>query len=145
MPKSGETRTVKKMKEEIQKAKQRRSPSAHTQPLEVANEQASEVANAAVDNSLHTQPDRQPPEVAPTEENVGIEIVKSKSINTTIGVLCNLNAEQRAEIAGAGVSDAEAGQALQILLDTYRSEGLTPNQATLAAEVIALADAGRIQ
>ena len=145
MPKTGETRTVKAIREANQKAKAKRTAAPHTQPSEVANEQASEVANAAVDNSLHTQPDRQPPEVAPTEENVGIEIVKSKSINTTIGVLCNLSEVQRAEIAAAGVSDAEASQALELLLDTYRSEGLTPNQATLAAEVISLADAGRIQ
>jgi hypothetical protein len=56
-----------------------------------------------------------------------------------------LSEVQRAEIASAGVTDAEASQALELLLDTYRSEGLTPNQATLAAEVISLADAGRIQ
>lgn len=146
MPKTGETRTVKAIREANQKATRRRTAAPHTQPLEVANEQASEVANAAVDNSLHTQPDRQPPEVAPTEENVGIDKVSSsKGINKTIGVLCNLSEVQRAEIASAGVTDTEASQALELLLDTYRSEGLTPNQATLAAEVISLADAGRIQ
>ena len=146
MPKTGETRTVKAIREANQKAKAKRTAAPHTQPPEVANEQASEVANAPVDNSLHTQPDRQPPEVAPTEENVGIDKVSSsKGINKTIGVLCNLSEVQRAEIASAGVTDTEASQALELLLDTYRSEGLTPNQATLAAEVISLADAGRIQ
>lgn len=144
MPKTGETRTVKAIKEANAKATKKRTAAPHTQPLEVANEQAPQVANAAVDNSLHTQPDRQPLEVAPTEKNVGIEIGKSKSINTTIGVLCNLSEVQRAEIANAGVSDAEASQALELLLNAYRSEGITPNPARLAAEVISLADAGRI-
>ncbi len=138
MPKSGETRTVKAIKEANAKAKAKRTAAPHTQPPEVANEQASQVANAAVDNSLHTQPDRQPPEVAPTEENVGIEIGKSKSINTTIGVLCNLSEEQRAEIANAGVSDAELADSLETLLPLFAAEGLTPSSRVLADAVLQL-------
>jgi len=42
------------------------------------------------------------------------------------------------------VTDAEASQALQLLLDAYRAEGITPNASRLAAEVISLAQAGRI-
>ncbi len=138
MPKSGETRTVKAIKEANAKAKAKRTAAPHTQPPQVANEQASQVANAAVDNSLHTQPDRQPPEVAPTEENVGIEIGKSKSINTTIGVLCNLSEEQRAEIANAGVSDAELADSLETLLPLFAAEGLTPSSRVLADAVLQL-------
>ena len=153
MPKSGETRTVQAIKEANAKATRRRTASSHTQPPEVANEQASQVANEAVDNSgseasignLQRLRHVQPPEVAPTrEERIG-DSSKDKVYLKTIGVLCNLSEVQRAEIASAGVTDAEASQALELLLDTYRSEGLTPNQATLAAEVISLADAGRIQ
>jgi len=143
-PKKTDSRAVRLVKEANSKATRKRTAVPHTQPTEVANEQASEVANAAVDNSLHTQPDRQPPEVAPTERNG----IKRESIDKvylkTIGVLCNLSDAQRAEVAAAGVTDAEAGQALQLLLDTYAAEGITPSQTRLAAEVISRAQAGRI-
>jgi hypothetical protein len=137
MPKTGETRTVKAIREANQKATRKRT---YTTP-EVVHEEA-------VIHSPHTQPESPPyttSEVVRNTENTGIDKVKSKSINTAIGVLDNLSAEQRAEVAAAGVTDTEAGQALQLLLDAYRAEGITPNPDRLAAEVISLADAGRIQ
>lgn len=140
MPKDGQTRTVKAIKEANAKATRRRSIGHPT----VSNEEPQHRTPQPVDNSLHRQPIGHSG-VSPNTENTDIEIGKSKSINTTISVLRNLSEVQRAEIASAGVTDAEASQALELLLDTYRSEGLTPNQATLAAEVISLADAGRIQ
>lgn len=133
MPKTGETRTVKAIKEANNKAKAKRT---YTTP-EVVHEQA--VDKASIHNQYTTS------EVVPNTENTGIDKVKSKSINTAIGVLDNLSAEQRAEVAAAGVTDTEASQALQLLLDAYRAEGITPNPDRLAAEVISLADAGRIQ
>ena len=140
MPKDGQTRTVKAIKEANAKATRKRSIGQPT----VSNEEPQHRTPQPVDNSLHRQPIGHSG-VSPNTENTDIEIGKSKSINTTIGVLGQLSEVQRAEIASAGVTDAEASQALELLLDTYRSEGLTPNQATLAAEVISLADAGRIQ
>ena len=137
MPKTGETRTVKAIREANNKAKAKRT---YTTP-EVVHEEA-------VIHSPHTQPESPPyttSEVVRNTENTGIDKVKSKSINTAIGVLDNLSAEQRAEVAAAGVTDTEASQALQLLLDAYRAEGITPNPDRLAAEVISLADAGRIQ
>jgi len=137
MPKTGETRTVKAIREANNKAKAKRT---YTTP-EVVHEEA-------VIHSSHTQPESPPyttSEVVRNTENTGIDKVKSKSINTAIGVLDNLSAEQRAEVAAAGVTDTEASQALQLLLDAYRAEGITPNPDRLAAEVISLADAGRIQ
>jgi hypothetical protein len=132
MPKTGETRTVKAIREANQKAKAKRT---YTTP-EVVHEQV--VDKASIHNQYTTS------EVVPNTENTGIDKVKSKSINTAIGVLDNLSAEQRAEVAAAGVTDAEASQALQLLLDAYRAEGITPNASRLAAEVISLAQAGRI-
>lgn len=133
MPKTGETRTVKAIREANNKAKARRT---YTTP-EVVHEQV--VDKASIHNQYTTS------EVVPNTENTGIDKVKSKSINTAIGVLDNLSAEQRAEVAAAGVTDTEASQALQLLLDAYQAEGITPNPDRLAAEVISLADAGRIQ
>lgn len=140
MPKTGQTRTVQAIKEANAKATRKRSIG---QPG-VSNAEPQHRTPQPVDNQLHRQPIGHSG-VSPNTENTDIEIGKSKSINTTISVLRNLSEVQRAEIARAGVTDTEASQALQILLDTYRSEGLTPNQATIAAEVISLADAGRIQ
>jgi DNA-binding transcriptional ArsR family regulator len=135
MPKTGETRTVKAIKE----ANKKRTIGHPT----VSNEEPQHRTPQPVDNSLHRQPIGHSG-VSPNTENTGIENSKSKSINTTIGVLCNLSDDQRAMIAAAGVADAEASQALQLLLDTYATEGLTPNASRLAAEVISLAQAGRI-
>lgn len=139
MPKSGETRTVKAIKEANQKAKARRSPSAQTQPPEVVHQ----AQPTAVDNSAQIQPQEG---VFTTSE--GCTEQKNKGYRESIyrdSVLDNLNEFQRNEIAAAGVTDAEASQALQLLLDTYQAEGIAPNPARLAAEVISLADAGRIQ
>ena len=56
MPKDGQSITTKRIKADIEKAKQRRSKDSHTQPPEVANESNQQVANEPVDNSLHRQP-----------------------------------------------------------------------------------------
>jgi hypothetical protein len=140
MPKDGQTRTVKAIKEANAKATRRRTIGQPT----VSNEEPQHRTPQPVDNSLHRQPIGHSG-VSPNTENTDIEIGKSKSINTTISVLRNLSEVQRAEIARAGVTDTEASQALQLLLDAYRAEGITPNPDRLAAEVISLADAGRIQ
>lgn len=140
MPKSGETRAVRQIKEANAKATRKRSIGQPT----VSNEETQHRTLQPVDNHLHRQPIGHSG-VSPNTENTGIEVVKSKSINTAISVLRNLSEEQRAEIAGAGVTEAEAGQALELLLNAYRAEGITPNADRLAAEVIYLADAGRIQ
>jgi hypothetical protein len=168
MPKTGETRTVKAIKEANNKATRKRTaaqPKGPAVELIRASDLEAElrarqletkrtyttpevVHEEAVIHSPHTQPESPPyttSEVVRNTENTGIDKVKSKSINTAIGVLDNLSAEQRAEVAAAGVTATEASQALQLLLDAYRAEGITPNPDRLAAEVISLADAGRIQ
>lgn len=138
MPKSGETRTVKAIKEANQKATRKRTAAPTYTTPEVVHGEA--VDNPSIHNQYTTS------EVVPNTENTDSrESIKSKSINNLNTVLHNLSDEQRAEIAGAGVTDTEASQALQLLLDTYQAEGIAPNPARLAAEVIALADAGRIQ
>lgn len=138
MPTSGETRTVREMKEAIKKGQSKRTKavdkSSHKQPPEVAHEEG-----------LHTQPGCQPPEVAPTGENIGIDKVKDrdKALVKDKAVLRNLSAEQRAEVAAAGVTDAEAADALEHLLAAYQAEGLAPPAGRLAFEVISIAAVGR--
>ena len=138
MPKSGETRTVKAIKEANNKATRKRTIGQPT----VSNEEPQHRTPQPVDNKLHRQPIGQAG-VSPNTENTGIEIGKSKSINTTIGVLRQLSEVQRAEIAAAGVTDAEAASCLQTLTEVYAAEGLTLHPERLAAEVISLAAVGR--
>lgn len=138
MPKSGETRTVKAIREANNKATRKRSIGHPT----VSNEEPQHRTPQPVDNSLHRQPIGHSG-VSPNTENTDIEIGKSKSINTTISVLRQLSEVQRAEIAAAGVTDAEAASCLQTLTEVYAAEGLTLHPERLAAEVISLAAVGR--
>lgn len=148
MPQSGQTRTVKAMHEEIAKAGKKRSKPvdntvdqqpSHRQPSEVANESFQKVAN----EGLHRQPDRQPPEVAQTQENTVLDSLNKNSFKELNTVLGNLNESQRSEIKRAGLTEAEATEALTNLLAAYQAEGLTPNPDRLATEVIQLAEIGR--
>ena len=141
MPKTGQTRTVQAIKEANAKATRKRSIGQPT----VSNEEPQHRTPQPVDNSLHRQPIGHSGVSPNTENTDSRESIKSKSINNLTTVLGQLNEQQRAEIAAAGVTDTEASQALQLLLDTYQAEGIAPNPARLAAEVISLADAGRIQ
>lgn len=148
MPKQTDTMAVRAVKEANAKAKAKRTKEPANHNPEVVNADAPQVVNEPVDKSVHSQPPGcaiHNPQVVEntkrTPKREGIDKVYLK----TIGVLHNLSAEQRAEVAAAGVTDTEASQALQLLLDAYRAEGITPNPDRLAAEVISLADAGRIQ
>ena len=148
MPKQTDTMAVRAVKEANAKAKAKRTKEPANHNPEVVNADAPQVVNEPVDKSVHSQPPGcaiHNPQVVEntkrTPKREGIDKVYLK----TIGVLHNLSAEQRAEVAAAGVTDTEASQALQLLLDAYRAEGITHNPDRLAAEVISLADAGRIQ
>ena len=137
MPSDGQTMTVRKMKEEIAKAKAKRS---HKQPSEVANEAVSHRQPTPVDKSSHRQPDRQPPEVAPnTEEHRYLDSIKVNNINNLNIVLSNQN---RVELRKKGLTDAEIDDNLAHLLDAYRSEGLTHNPDRLVSEITQLAKVG---
>ena len=137
MPSDGQTMTVRKMKEEIAKAKAKRS---HKQPSEVANEAVPHRQPTPVDKSSHRQPDRQPPEVAPnTEEHRYLDSIKVNNINNLNIVLSNQN---RVELRKKGLTDAEIDDNLAHLLEAYRSEGLTPNPDRLVSEITQLAKVG---
>jgi predicted transcriptional regulator len=138
MPKEGDSLTVKKMKEDIQKAKSKRS---HKQPNTVANESALKVANEGSEKSLHRQPHRQPNEVAQNAENTVLESFKDDYVKDDLiinlksnflkEVQCNLSEVQIAELTNAGLTDTEIADGLQILLDAYKAEGLTAKPSQL--------------
>lgn len=123
MPKDNETVTVKKMKEEIiKKTSPKRS---HKQPTEVANQETPEVANEPVDNTLHRQPDRLPPEVATNgKERLYKKYLKIDCIKSLIS---------------SGLSEKQIEDNLEVLLEVYRAEGIEPNPNRLADEIMQLA------
>lgn len=128
MPKDGQTITTKRMHAEIEQAKKSRSKTSHKQPPEVANQDTPEVANEPVDNHLHRQPDGLPPEVATNgKERLYKRYLKVDCIKSLIS---------------SGLSEEQIELNLDVLLDAYRTEGLTPNPDRLAAEILQLSRVG---
>ena len=132
MPKDGQSITTKRIKADIEKAKQRRSKDSHTQPPEVANESNQQVANEPVDNSLH----RQPLEVARVATSEGSA---EHSLNT---IKKYLKEDCIKSLISSGLSEEQIELNLDVLLEAYRTEGLTPNPDRLAAEILQLSRVG---
>ena len=145
MPKSGETRAVREVKEAMAKAKAKRqkavdnlsTDSAHRQPSEVANQDAP-IGNQ---ESLHRQPHWQPPEVARTqeehirEESIGIGKDKVKDKHT---VLRNLDVSDFDSLIEARMTPEQIEECLEHLLPLFQAEGLNPSSRTLADSILQL-------
>lgn len=128
MPKTGQSRTVKKMQEDIAKAKSKRS---HTQPPEVVPQ----TQPPEPQNNLHAQPNeggRTTSEGCTEHKNTGF--IKDFYV---------LHNQSRIELNKAGLTDEEIDGNLEILLAAYQAEGLTPNPERLATEIADLAKVGR--
>jgi hypothetical protein len=122
MPKSGETRTVREMKEAIQKAQSKYS---HKQPPEVANV---EVKNELSIGNLEAQI-RQPPEVAPTGKERIKRVSKEDSFKRSLDCLGNLEID---ELIADGLTAEQIASSLDTLLPLYRAEGIEPTSSVLA-------------
>jgi len=135
MPKSGDTVTVAKMKEQIAKKKQ--SNADHRQPLEVANVEPSHRQPEPVDNSVHRQPHRLHPEVALNTKNIGIDKVLRLFLNKGFNVLSN---QEVVEVVAEHVSVSEIETLIDRLSERYASEGLAlpTDGAVLANDLIML-------
>ena len=123
MPKSGETRTVKEMKDVIRKAQ---SKGSHTQPPEVAYV---EVANGPSIDNLQRLSHKQPLGVAPTpieRIKTGIKEVLYKRL---LDCLCNSEIDFLIE---GGLTIEQIAENLDILLPLYRAEGIEPSSSVLA-------------
>jgi len=134
MPKSGDTRAVRAVKEANQKALAKRQRMATNHNPQVVNEEASEVVNEPVDNSLHSQPNHNL-EVVDNTENTGIESIKVKSSNNLNTVLDN---QQVSELTSAGLTEADIAEHLADLLAAYQAEGLTPRPEHLVPGILQL-------
>lgn len=133
MPKDGQTITTKRMHEQIEQAKKRRSKPTHSQPPEVAHEDTPEVAHEPVDNLSICNPQRLPnvqlPEVARTNKEHSKEVIK--------GSIC-LSNQMRIELRQSGLTDDQIDTNLEHLLTAYQAEGLTPNPERLVTEILQL-------
>ena len=118
MPKSGDTVTVAKMKEQIAKKKEK---AVNTLPPEVANEEATHRQPKPVDNSLHRQHDRLHPEVAQNTEEHSLSKVLRLFLNKGFNVLSNQESIQH--IANE-TTVAELETLMDKLSDRYAAEGL---------------------
>jgi hypothetical protein len=146
MPKSGETRAVREVKEAMAKAKAKRSGSGKAVSNQEPHKQPSEVANvdAPIGNQegLHRQPHWQPPEVARTQEehieirSIGIE-VKDK-VNKSKTSLGNLEVVDFDFLIDSGMKPEQVEDALGHLLPLFAAEGLNPSSRVLADAVLQL-------
>lgn len=134
MPKDGQSITTKRIKADIEKAKQRRSKASQSQPPEVV----SESQHQPVDNSLKLQH----PEVVQVTTSRGCTELKKNTYKENIKDSNVLNNEMRIELKKLGLTDEQIDLNLDVLLEAYRTEGLTPNPDRLAAEILQLSRVG---
>ena len=142
MPSEGQTRTVKKMKEEIQQTKAKRSKSVEKTVdnhhsignRTVSNEGSSEVSN----ESLHRQPIGHcgvsyNSEELYIEESIGIG--KDK-VNNKSNVLRNLEVSDFDFLIDNKMKPEQIEEALATLLPLFAAEGLTPTSKVLADSIL---------
>lgn len=131
MPKDGQTRAVKAIKEANQKGLQRRSGKTSSHNSQVVNEEVVEAAQ----KSIHSQPNHNLQVVSNTENTVSIDSNKSKSSNNLNTVF---NSQEVIELVNAGVREADIADHLETVLEAYRAEGLTPKSSHLVAAILQL-------
>ena len=137
MPKSGDTRAVKEVKEAMAKAKAKRS---HTQPPKVVNENNPQVVNqdapyTTSEGCINTQPLEVVQNTKGTQSigNLKVDIDKRlKELNTV------LNNSEIVELKSQGLTNAQIADALDVLLPAYQAEGLTPTSRVLADSILQL-------
>ncbi len=130
MPKSGDTRAVRAVKEANQKALAKRQKAQANHNPQVVNEEASEF----VDNPSHSQPNHNL-EVVQNTENTRYRGIKEDSLKRFNTVLNN---QEVIELVNAGVREADIDDHLDVVLAAYRAEGLTPKSSHLVAAILQL-------
>jgi DNA-binding transcriptional ArsR family regulator len=144
MPSEGQTRTVKKMKEEIQQTKAKRSKSVEKTVdnhvsignRTVSNESSSEVSN----EGLHRQPIGHSSVSYNSEElyiresiGIGLDKVDNKS-----NVLRHLEVSDFDFLIDSKMKPEQIEEALATLLPLFAAEGLTPTSKVLTDSILQL-------
>jgi len=130
MPKQGDTRAVREIKEANKKALAKRTREQAIHNPQVVNEEGSEVVNAPVDNSSHSQPNHNLQVVQNTERT---PIDSSTSINNIKTVLNN---QELFELIETGLTESEIAEDLDILLPLFQAEGISPSSRVLADSIL---------
>lgn len=142
MPTEGQTRTVKKMKEEIQQTKAKRSKSVD-KPVDnhqsignraVSNESIPEVSNEA----LHRQPIGHSPVSYNSREHIvnkELKVIDKQVTNKLNTVLNNLEVSDFDLLIDSGLKPEQVEDALATLLPLFAAEGLKPSSRVLADSI----------
>lgn len=150
MPKQGDTRAVREVKEAMAKAKAKRSPAvekpvedkAHIGNRAVSNEEQSAVSN----EDLHRQPIGHSG-VSNNTRRTHIDKVKDKNkeeINNKPNVLGNLEVQDFDFLIDNGMKPEQVEEAIGTLLPLFQAEGIKPTSRVLADSILQLhRDAGR--
>lgn len=128
MPKEGDTRAVREVKEAMAKASKKRS-----KPVDKPVDQSALNHNPQVVNgeAVQLQPNHNL-EVVDNTENTVLDSLNKDSFKELNTVLNNR------ELREAGMTDQQIATSLEHLLAAYRAEGLTPNPDRLAPEILQL-------
>jgi len=132
MPKQGETRAVREIKEANRKALAKRTREQANHNPQVVNEEGPQVVNAPVDNSSHSQPNHNL-QVVQNTERTPIDKVKDKNINKLNIVLNN---QELFELIETGLTEVEIAEDLDILLPLFQAEGISPSSRVLADSIL---------
>lgn len=146
MPKTGQTRTVQIMHEQIRQTKAKRSQSVNkpvNKPVDdkatighptVSNESSPEVSN----EGLHRQPIGHPGVSQNTERTHKDRDIKVNDKNKDKVVLRNLNVEDFDSLIDSRMTPEQIEDALETLLPLFQAEGLNPSSRVLADAVLQL-------
>lgn len=132
MPTSGQTRTVKKMKDDIQKAKQKRSPGT-PKPVDNSVDNHAHIHNPQVVHAegLHSQPNHNLEVVDNTEEHIRVNLYKVNTLNTLRDNRLVLHNQTVKQLLDFGLTEQDIDDGLATLLAIYRAEGITPKEQHL--------------
>ena len=128
MPTSGQTRTVKKMKEDIAKTKQKRSPTVDNSVDNHAHIHNPQVVH---EEGLHSQPNHNLEVVDNTGEHIRVNLYKVNTLNTLRDNRLVLHNQTIKQLLDFGLTDQDIDDGLTTLLAIYRAEGITPKEQHL--------------
>lgn len=133
MPTSGQTRTVKKMKEDIQKAKSKRSTTTTKPVQKTVDNSVNNDKNELSINNLEVVDDNNLEVVLNSEINYREVLSKDKpkkelnlDLNKREDLRCVLDNETVLKLIEFGMTESEIDEGLTTLLAVYKAEGLTP-------------------
>ncbi len=131
MPKSGETRAVREIKEANAKARSRRSREPANHNPEVVNGEQVIHSSEAAQKSIHSQPNHNLEVVDNTEEHIRVNLYKVNSLNTLRDNRLVLHNQTIKQLLDFGLTDQDIDDGLTTLLAIYQAEGITPKEQHL--------------